>query len=72
MSQRNSKKGTRLRLGSSGDYKKEMRVPGRIYLDDDAIKTLEKGAVDQVANVACLQEYRISLLTPRYSFRLRV
>jgi tRNA-splicing ligase RtcB len=37
-----------------GDYKKEMKVPGRIFLVADAIKTLEKGAVDQVANVACL------------------
>jgi tRNA-splicing ligase RtcB len=47
-----------------GDYKKEMKVPGRIYLDDEAIKTLEKGAVDQVANVACLpgiQKFSIGL-----------
>jgi tRNA-splicing ligase RtcB len=47
-----------------GDYKKEMRVPGRIYLDDKSIETLEKGAVDQVANVACLpgiQKFSIGL-----------
>jgi len=46
------------------DYKKCMRVPGRIYLDDDAIKEVEKGAVDQVANVACLpgiQKFSIGL-----------
>ena len=35
-------------------YKKGMRVPGRIFLNDVAIKELEQGAVDQVANVACL------------------
>ncbi len=47
-----------------GDYKKEMRVPGRIFLDDEAVKTLEKGAIDQVANVACLpgiQKFSIGL-----------
>jgi tRNA-splicing ligase RtcB len=46
------------------DYKKGMRVPGRIYLDDDAIKGVEKGALDQVANVACLpgiQKFSIGL-----------
>lgn len=48
----------------SSDYKNCMRVPGRIYLDDDAIKEVEKGAVDQVANVACLpgiQKFSIGL-----------
>jgi tRNA-splicing ligase RtcB (3'-phosphate/5'-hydroxy nucleic acid ligase) len=35
-------------------YQKGMRVPGRVYLDDEAIKEVEKGALDQVANVACL------------------
>ncbi len=47
-----------------GDYKKEMKVPGRIFLDEDSIKTLEKGAVDQVANVACLpgiQKFSVGL-----------
>jgi len=46
------------------DYKNGMRVPGRIYLDDDAIKGVEKGALDQVANVACLpgiQKFSIGL-----------
>ena len=28
------------------EYKKGMRVPGRIYLDDKAIKSVEKGAID--------------------------
>ena len=45
-------------------YKKGMRVPGRIYLDDEAIKDVEKGALDQVANVACLpgiQKFSIGL-----------
>ena len=48
----------------STDYKKGMRVPGRVYLDDEAIKTVEKGALDQVANVACLpgiQKFSIGL-----------
>lgn len=35
-------------------YKKEMRVPGRLYVDDNSIDTLEEGAVEQVANVACM------------------
>ena len=45
-------------------YKKGMRVPGRIYQDDEGIETLEKGAVDQVANVASLpgiQKFSIGL-----------
>ncbi|MEN4016912.1 MAG: RtcB family protein [Methanobacterium sp.] len=45
-------------------YKKEMRVPGRIYLSDEAIKEVETGAVDQVSNVACLpgiQKFSIGL-----------
>ncbi|WP_455240276.1 RtcB family protein [Methanothermobacter tenebrarum] len=46
------------------DYKECMRVPGRIYLDEEALKDLEKGAIDQVANVACLpgiQKFSIGL-----------
>ena len=31
----------------STDYKKGMRVPGRVYLDDEAIKTVETGALDR-------------------------
>lgn len=45
-------------------YKKGMRVPGRIYQDDEGIEALEKGAVDQVANVATLpgiQKFSIGL-----------
>lgn len=37
-----------------GNYKKQMIVPGRIYLSDDLVKDLEDGAVEQIANVACL------------------
>lgn len=37
-----------------GDYNKSMRVPGRIYLNDATIDSLEPGAIEQVANVACL------------------
>ena len=35
-------------------YKKEMRVPGRLYLDDESVKDIEEGALEQVANVACM------------------
>lgn len=45
-------------------YQKGMRVPGRVYLDDEAIKTVEKGALDQVSNVSCLpgiQKFSIGL-----------
>jgi tRNA-splicing ligase RtcB len=45
-------------------YQKGMRVPGRIYLDPEGIKNLEKGAMDQVANVASLpgiQKFSIGL-----------
>ncbi|MTK63691.1 MAG: RtcB family protein [Methanobacterium sp.] len=45
-------------------YKKGMRVPGRIYQDDEGIESLEKGAADQVANVATLpgiQKFSIGL-----------
>ena len=45
-------------------YKKGMRVPGRIFLKEEALKDLERGAVDQVANVACLpsiQKFSIGL-----------
>ncbi len=46
------------------NYKKGMRVPGRVYLDDDSIKNVEKGALDQVSNVAFLpgiQKFSIGL-----------
>ncbi len=46
------------------DYKECMRVPGRIFLDEEALEDLEKGAIDQVANVACLpgiQKFSIGL-----------
>ena len=45
-------------------YKKEMRVPGRLYLEEDSLANLEKGAFEQVANVACLpgiQKFSIGL-----------
>jgi tRNA-splicing ligase RtcB (3'-phosphate/5'-hydroxy nucleic acid ligase) len=35
-------------------YKKGMLVPGRVYLNDEAVKDIEMGAIDQVSNVACL------------------
>ena len=35
--------------------RKDMRVPARIYLDDESAKTIEDSAINQVANVACLE-----------------
>jgi tRNA-splicing ligase RtcB len=35
-------------------YKKEMRVPGRLYINEEGLSNLETEAVNQVANVACL------------------
>ena len=35
-------------------YKKDMRVPGRLYLDEEGMKNLEPSALEQVANVACM------------------
>lgn len=35
--------------------RKDMRVPARIYLDEESMKKIEDGAIEQVANVACLE-----------------
>lgn len=42
------------RLEVPCDYKKGMRVPGIIYVDDVLEKDLEQASVNQVANVATL------------------
>jgi tRNA-splicing ligase RtcB len=45
-------------------YKKEMRVPGRIFLNQKTIGEVDEGAIEQVANVACLpgiQKFSIGL-----------
>lgn len=45
-------------------YKKEMRVPGRIFLSERTISEVDEGAIEQVANVACLpgiQKFSIGL-----------
>jgi tRNA-splicing ligase RtcB len=45
-------------------YKKEMRVPGRIFLNEKTISEVDEGAIEQVANVACLpgiQKFSIGL-----------
>lgn len=34
--------------------RQDMKVPARIYLDEESIKTIDDGALEQVANVACL------------------
>lgn len=33
----------------------DMRVPARIYLDEESVKTIDDGTIEQVANVACLE-----------------
>ncbi len=37
-----------------GSYNKKMRARGRLYLDDESLENLEDGALEQIANVACL------------------
>ena len=52
-------------------YKKEMRVPGRFYLEEDALKNLEDGAIQQIANVACLpgiQKFAIGLPDTHFGY----
>lgn len=38
----------------SGSYNKRMRASGRFYLDNESFEALEEGAINQIANVACL------------------
>ncbi|UXM85220.1 intein-containing RctB family protein [Methanococcus aeolicus] len=52
-------------------YKKEMKVPGRIYLNDDLIGGLENDVLEQVANVACLpgiQKYSMAMPDAHYGY----
>ncbi|MDL2246652.1 RtcB family protein [Methanobrevibacter sp. OttesenSCG-928-K11] len=47
-----------------GTYNKKMRATGRLYIDDEGFENLEEGAIDQIANVACLpgiQKFSIGL-----------
>ncbi|WP_318526221.1 RtcB family protein [Methanobrevibacter arboriphilus] len=46
------------------NFKREMKVPGRFYLEEDALSSLEEGAIEQITNVACLpgiQKFAIGL-----------
>ena len=48
----------------SGSYNKKMRATGRLYLDEESFENLEIGAMEQIANVACLpgvQKFAIGL-----------
>jgi tRNA-splicing ligase RtcB len=46
-------------------YKECMNVPGRIYADKTLLSQLEKGCIEQCANVACLPGiYKYSILLP--------
>lgn len=52
-------------------YKKEMKVPGRIYLNDKLIGGLENDVLEQVANVACLpgiQKYSLAMPDAHYGY----
>lgn len=45
-------------------YSKKMRAKGKLYLDEESFETLEDGALEQIANVACLpgiQKYAIGM-----------
>ena len=35
--------------------RKDMRAPARLYLDDESVKNISDGAIEQVANVAALE-----------------
>lgn len=37
------------------DTRKDMRVPARVYLDDESIQNISDGTLEQVANVAALE-----------------
>jgi len=52
-------------------YKREMRVPGRFYLEEEGLKDLEDGAIQQIANVACLpgiQKFAIGLPDSHFGY----
>ena len=54
------------------DYKTGMRVPGRIYLDDEAITEVEKG--DLLSCKCCMSSRHSKVFnrTSRYSLWIRV
>ncbi|HID47277.1 MAG TPA: RtcB family protein [Methanothermococcus okinawensis] len=52
-------------------YKECMRVPGRLYLNDELVKHLEREVLEQVANVACLpgiQKYSLAMPDCHYGY----
>ena len=52
-----------------GSYNKKMRASGRLYVDDESFDALEEGAVQQIANVACLPGvFRYSIAMPDIHF----
>lgn len=53
------------------DYKNEMKVPGRVYLNDELFENLEEGVFEQIANVACLpgiQKYSLAMPDCHYGY----
>jgi tRNA-splicing ligase RtcB len=53
------------------EYKKEMNVPGRVYLNDVLFENLEDDVLEQVANVACLpgiQKYSLAMPDCHYGY----
>ena len=53
------------------EYKKEMNVPGRVYLNDVLFENMEDDVLEQVANVACLpgiQKYSLAMPDAHYGY----
>ncbi|WP_421077555.1 RtcB family protein [Methanothermococcus sp. Ax23] len=53
------------------EYKKEMKVPGRVYLNDELFENMEDDVLEQVSNVACLpgiQKYSLAMPDAHYGY----
>ena len=53
------------------EYKKEMKVPGRVYLNDELFENMEDDVLEQESNVACLpgiQKYSLAMPDAHYGY----
>ncbi len=53
------------------DYKDCMNVPGRLYINDELLKSMERDVLEQIANVACLpgiQKYSLGMPDIHYGY----
>jgi len=53
------------------ECKKEMKVPGRVYLNDELFESMENDVLEQVSNVACLpgiQKYSLAMPDAHYGY----